>query len=89
MAQRLRDRLARPIGLGTGNQPSEVHMGAHEWSAEVGIGVLAVPPEQNAAAAVNMARSMSRTALSYPSRIACYSDAQQEFVEVVLQPSPG
>ena len=86
VARRLRDRLARPVTLGSVTGPSEVHLGAHQWAPDLGIGVLDVPPELNRAAAVNTARNMSRTAMSYPSRIACYSEDRKEVVEAM---SPG
>jgi GGDEF domain-containing protein len=87
MAQRLRDRLGQPLSLGSGQRPSEVHLGAHQWVPELGIGVLAVPPEANRAAAVNTARSMSRTALTYPSRIAGAGAQPGEVVEVAARPA--
>ena len=89
LAHRIRERLERPISLGSGDQPSEVHLHAHQWSADLGIGVLAAPPQLRGAEAVNMTRSMSRTALTYPSRIACFSEHERKFVEVPPRPRPG
>lgn len=77
LAHRIRDILGRPVTLGSGENPSEVHLGAHEWTPEFGIGVLAVAADQNRAAAVNTVRALSRTALTYPSRIACYGEEQR------------
>lgn len=87
IARQVRSRLARPISLGSGERPSEVHLGAHEWIPDVGIGVLDVPEGLNRAVAVNTARSMSRAALSYASRIACYCARQNEAVEVAARPA--
>jgi GGDEF domain-containing protein len=81
LARRIRGRLTRPVTLGSGENPSEVHLGAHEWTPDFGIGVLAVSQDQNRAGAVNAVRNMSRTALTYPSRIACHSEEQRAAVE--------
>ena len=83
VAKRVRDRLARPVTLGRGDRPSEVHLGAHEWVADFGIGVVSIVLEANRAAGLNSARAMSRTALTYPSRIAQFSKNEQEVVEAL------
>jgi GGDEF domain-containing protein len=81
LAKRIRSRLSRPVTLGSGEKPSEVHLGAHEWTPDFGIGVMAVPSEHNRAAAVNTVRNMSRTALAYPSRIAVHSEEKRAAAE--------
>jgi GGDEF domain-containing protein len=77
LAKRIRERLGRPVTLGSGEKPSEVHLGAHEWQPDFGVGVIAVAADQNRAAAVNAVRNLSRTALTYPSRIAIDSEEQR------------
>lgn len=89
VARRVRDRLARPVTLGRGDRPSEVHLGAHEWVADFGIGVVNIVLEANRAAALNSARAMSRTALTYPSRIAQFSRDEGEVVEALPRSSMG
>lgn len=84
LAQRLRQRLARPITLGHGKQPSELRLGAHQWSAELAVGVVMAPAASHGAVAVNSARSMARTALTYASRIAC--ERERRPVEVLPEP---
>ncbi|MGE4240009.1 diguanylate cyclase domain-containing protein [Ramlibacter sp.] len=84
VALRVHERLSQPLTLGVGERPSEVRVGAHQWVPDFGIGVLAVPPDLNRAAAVNTARGMSRTALAYRSRIARYSAQQGDVLEVAL-----
>ena len=53
------------------------------WAAEVGAGVLKVSrTDARAATAVAMGRGMSRTAWTYPSRVAWYDDKKGEIIGV-------
>lgn len=67
---RIRDRLARPIDLGIGRDPAQLDAGRRRWSAELGVGVLAASTRMRPSQAVATARAMSRTAWSYPGRLA-------------------
>lgn len=89
LAAALRDRLVRPVNLSTGEQPPEVHVGLREWQAQAGIGVLLAPPGMRAALAVATARSMSRTALTYASRIAGLCSESSRIVETGARPAPA
>lgn len=86
LARGVRERLAQPVTLGSGERPSELHLGAHQWVPELGIGVLHVPRAMNRAAAVNQARGMARSALAFPGRIACLGDDGREVVEAPVPP---
>lgn len=53
------------------------------WAAEVGVGVLRLSQaDEHAAAAVAMAQGMSRTAWSYPGRLAWYDEKSGEIAEL-------
>lgn len=77
LARSLRDRLARPIVLGTG-----LNAGRTEWAAEVGVGLLAAGPQSRASEAVGRARAMSRAAWAYPSRLAGYDPLARKITEL-------
>lgn len=77
LSRTLRDRLARPIVLGTG-----LEAGRTEWAAEVGIGLLAAGPQFRSSEAVGRARAMSRAAWGYPSRLAGYDPVARRITEL-------
>jgi GGDEF domain-containing protein len=77
LGRQLRDRLSRPIVLGTG-----LDAGRTEWAAEIGIGLLTAGPLTRASEAVGRARAMSRTAWAYPSRLARYDAAARQIAEL-------
>lgn len=77
LARALRDRLSRPIVLGTG-----LDAGRTEWAAEVGVGVLAAAAAVRASEAVARARAVSRSAWGYPSRLACYDVTTRRIAEL-------
>jgi GGDEF domain-containing protein len=70
LARLVRDQLARVVVLGSGREPGNLDMGGREWLAEAGVGLLAAGAELRPSQAVATARAMSRTAWSYPSRLA-------------------
>jgi GGDEF domain-containing protein len=76
LARHLAERLARPVALSTSTDPAELEAGRAHWVADVGVGMLAPPPpELLPSSAVAKARDMSRTAWSYPSRVAWFDQA--------------
>lgn len=66
----VRERLSRPVVLSTSRVPANMEAGRTHWVAEVGVGVLAADEQLRPSQAVAAARAMSRTAWSYPSRLA-------------------
>jgi GGDEF domain-containing protein len=81
VARLLRERLARPVVLSTSRDPANLDAGGTRWVAEVGVGVLAAGAQLRPSQAVAMARAMSRTAWSYPSRLA-WLDPNGQIVEL-------
>jgi GGDEF domain-containing protein len=84
LARQCRERLSRPVVLGTGRDPGALDTSRTEWRAEIGIGVLTVQPQVRAAQALAMVRAMSRTAWSYASRIAWFDHERGEIAELPL-----
>jgi GGDEF domain-containing protein len=78
-------RLARPIELGLGRDPAQLDAGRRNWSADIGVGVLATSTQVRPSQAVATARAMSRTAWSYPSRLAWWDPDKGAGAEVPLQ----
>jgi GGDEF domain-containing protein len=74
LARQLRDRLVRPVVLGTSREPSELEGKKTAWVADVGIGVLATTTSARPSQAVAAARAMSRTAWTNPERLAWRDD---------------
>lgn len=72
LARQLRDRLARPVSLSVSRDPARIDAAGTVWEAEVGIGVLVTSTQVSPSHAVSTARAMSRTAWSYPSRVAFF-----------------
>ena len=76
----LAQRLSRPVVLST--SPGEVENGRAPWVAQVGVGLLATTGQVRPSAAVSMARAMSRTAWSYPSRVAWHDQVSGKIAEL-------
>jgi GGDEF domain-containing protein len=76
------DRLSRPVVLSESAAPADLEAGRAEWSAQVGVGVLATTAQVRPSAAVAMSRAMSRTAWSYDSRVAWHDQASGQIAEV-------
>jgi GGDEF domain-containing protein len=70
LARLVRDQLARVVVLSTVRDPGNLDAGGRDWQAEAGVGLLAAGAELRPSQAVAAARAMSRTAWSYPSRLA-------------------
>ena len=76
------DRLSRPVVLSESAAPADLEVGRAEWSAQVGVGVLATTAQVRPSAAVAMSRAMSRTAWTYSTRVAWHDQASGQFAEV-------
>ena len=83
IARAVEASLRRSVTLNTSAMTKPLGVDSSLWVAEIGLGVLLVSTVQTSAAdAVAMARRMSRTALSYPSRIAWFDEASGETVDL-------
>jgi len=83
LSRALVSRLARPVALSTSRDHAALENDLTHWEADVGLGVLAAShPNIRAASAVAMARAMSRTAWSYPSRVAWYDQVAGQIAEL-------
>ena len=89
VARTVHSRLREPLSLSTRRDAALLETGNMPWVAEIGIGVLLLNnPEIRGSSAISMARGMSRTAMSYASRIAWFDHSSREIVELpVLAPS--
>jgi GGDEF domain-containing protein len=88
LARLVRDQLSRVVVLGTGRDPGNLDVGGREWLAEAGVGLLAAGAELRPSQAVAAARAMSRTAWSYPSRLAGV-DPEGNTAELPVAPNPA
>lgn len=80
LARAVQARLRRPVSLNTSR---ELETQGTVWAAEMGLGVLTVSnPEVRGSDAIAMAYRMSRTAVSYVSRIAWFDHSSGETVEL-------
>jgi GGDEF domain-containing protein len=84
----VRERLSRPVVLSTSRVPAHLESGRTHWMAEVGVGVLAANEELRPSQAIAAARGMSRTAWSYPSRLA-WMDPKGSIVELPPTAQPA
>ncbi|AEG93135.1 GGDEF domain-containing protein [Ramlibacter tataouinensis] len=82
LARQVGARLLRPVALTTGQQPRQLDNAGMQWVAEVGVGVLQALPMMRPSTAVSMARAMSRTAWTYPSRIAWFDRVTEQIAEL-------
>lgn len=80
LARVLARRLSRPVALST--SPGDVEKRQAPWVAQVGVGLLATTAQVRPSVAVSMARAMSRTAWSYPSRVAWHDEASGKIAEL-------
>ncbi len=84
MARLVAGRLGRPVSLST-SPDLAAGGGRAAWGAQIGVGVLAAAtPQMRPAAAVSMARDMSRTAWSFNSRIAWFDRDARQIAELPL-----
>jgi GGDEF domain-containing protein len=83
LAHRVGARLSRSVLLNTSLDPGLHESGQTRWEAEIGVGVLMVAdPATPVATALATGRAMSRTAMSYASRVAWFDQACGEAVEL-------
>ncbi len=89
LARSIESRLRRSVILNTSLQTNRFEADSTVWVAEIGVGVLRLNnPAVRGASAISMARSMSRTAVSYESRLAWFDHASAEIIELpVLVPA--
>jgi GGDEF domain-containing protein len=83
LARALHARLGKPLSLNTSRDVSRLETGNTLWVAEAALGVLIVSNTAvRGASAISMARGMSRTAMSYASRVAWFDRSSGEIVEL-------
>ena len=81
LAHTVQAQLAKSVVLNTSSESASLGKQRTHWSAEVGVGVQRVSrTDARASRAVAMGRGISRTAWSYPSRVAWYDDSSGEIV---------
>lgn len=83
LARTVQARMSKSVVLNTSLESRAMGHQETRWSAEVGVGVLRVSrPDAHGPAAVAMGRDMSRTAWSYPSRVAWYDETSGDIVDM-------
>jgi GGDEF domain-containing protein len=68
-------RLSRPVALATSPDPGDLESGQAHWVAQVGVGIMVAGATDRPSSAVEQARTMSRAALGFPSRVAWEDDS--------------
>ena len=80
LARTVQVHLRKPVSL---NTSGDLETPGTLWAAEMGLGVLVVSnPEARGSDAISMAYRMSRTAISYASRIAWFDHSSGETIEL-------
>jgi GGDEF domain-containing protein len=83
LARAVEARLRRSVSLTTSREAARIETDSTVWVADIGVGVLMVSnPEARGADAIAMGRRMSRTAISYASRLAWFDQSSGETVEL-------
>lgn len=83
LAHRVQTCLSKSVVLNTRLEGGARGYRQTRWVAEVGVGVLWISQtDEHAPVAVAKAQGMSRTAWSYPSRVAWYDEKSQEIAEL-------
>ncbi|HVZ43250.1 MAG TPA: GGDEF domain-containing protein [Ramlibacter sp.] len=77
-------RLSRPVDVGTSRDPHALDSERTEWVPQVGVSVLVATTDARPTDAVAVARAMSRTAWTYPSRLAWYDRSAGQIAELPL-----
>lgn len=81
LARSVQACLSRPLNLKTGPGHSMLEKSQTRWGAEAGTGVVRIyKSDARAAKSVELGRGLSRTAWSYPSRVAWYDEGSGEIV---------
>lgn len=83
IAQAVQARLRRSVSLSTTHHAARIETDNTVWVADIGVGVLMVSdPESRGSEAISLGMRMSRTAISYTSRIAWFDHSTGETVEL-------
>jgi len=83
LAHLLQARLSKPVTLNTVIDASRRESEQTRWQAEIGIGVqLVSDPAARASGVLALCKGMSRTAMTYASRVAWFDKASGETVEL-------
>jgi GGDEF domain-containing protein len=83
LAHLLEARLSKPVTLNTVIDPSRRESEQTRWQAEIGIGVqLVSDPAARASGVLARCKGMSRTAMTYASRVAWFDKTSGETVEL-------
>lgn len=83
LAHRLGSRMAKSVSLNTSLDTTRRESEQTRWQADLGVGVLMVSdPAAKVSVTLATARAMSRTAMSYASRVAWFDHASGEAVEL-------
>ncbi len=83
LAHRVEARLSKSVALNTSLDASRRESEQTRWQADIGIGVLLVSdPAARASTVLAKAKAMSRTAMTYASRVAWFDQASGEPVEL-------
>ena len=70
LAHSIVQHLSRPVALSTSAEPDELESGQARWVAQVGVGIVVTGSDDRPSAAIERARTMSRAAWGFPSRVA-------------------
>lgn len=82
LAQRIAERLSKPVELGTSQDLAELEARRTQWKAQIGVGLLVAGQQLRPAEAVARARAMSRTAWTYASRIGWHDNDSGQIAEL-------
>ena len=80
LGRELAQRLSRPVMLRT--HAGEEAAAQAAWAAQVGVGLLATPPDAKPTESVARVRDMSRTAWSFASRVAWHDEGSDMIAEL-------
>ena len=87
LAHELNRRLHIAAIINTNPDAQQLETAHTEWQAQIGIGVLHVKNlETSSLDAINMGRNISRTAVSYASKVAWFDHASGEITELPAHP---
>lgn len=81
-ARQMVQRLSRPVVLGTSREMRALDASSDLWEAQVGLGLAMEREGAQLDVAIAGARAMSRSAWSYPSRMAWYDEAAEGISEL-------
>lgn len=82
LARQVRERLSRPVVLTTGHDRALLDTAQATWLAELGVGVLSAGAQMRPSLALTTARAMSRTAWTFPSRLAWFDEPARQIAEL-------